>query len=32
MIPGKNHAQLCGAPEHTSAIINRFLASVIGKT
>lgn len=32
VIPGKNHGQLCGEPEHTCAIINAFLASVFGKT
>lgn len=32
VIPGKNHGQLCGEPEHTSAVVNRFLASVTGKS
>lgn len=31
VIPGKNHGQLCGEPEHTSEIINGFLGSVFGR-
>jgi len=32
VIPGKNHGQLCRESEHASAIVNRFLASVVCKS